>query len=197
MAAPYIFLVAIVVYIISWFGADSLEKDRKKISPNSNPYAWGYFTGLVSCIGGSLWTVSLVIYIFTVKDTSEQMYAAGFSVYFITRFIAGWHIIERKRWAWLVTIPLLLNPIYMLANSIYLSNRWAEMKTEEKARHQANQASPITNEELFFLNVNGEEIGPYTKGQIKSMWNNGSLTADSYYRLTHNQEWLRTIDLVS
>lgn len=42
----------------------------------------------------------------------------------------------------------------------------------------------------FYINDNGEAKGPYTFGQLRSMWNTGTVTGDTLYCEEGFEEWL-------
>ena len=54
-----------------------------------------------------------------------------------------------------------------------------------------NTAEPSTPKEstLFFYQVKGEEKGPYTLNQLRSMWDSGQITADAVCRSSDSSEW--------
>jgi hypothetical protein len=43
----------------------------------------------------------------------------------------------------------------------------------------------------YYINQNGENYGPYTIGQLRSMWRAGQLTGDTLYCEVGYSEWLR------
>ena len=42
----------------------------------------------------------------------------------------------------------------------------------------------------FYIKLKGEEKGPYTMGQLQSMWDKGDLTSDTFYRDSESSEWI-------
>jgi hypothetical protein len=43
--------------------------------------------------------------------------------------------------------------------------------------------------ELFHIKSMGEEKGPYTREQLRSMWDNGAITADTVFRSVNSPDW--------
>jgi hypothetical protein len=43
----------------------------------------------------------------------------------------------------------------------------------------------------YFIHLNGETRGPYTIGQLRTMWNTGAVTADTLYCEDGGKEWLQ------
>lgn len=41
----------------------------------------------------------------------------------------------------------------------------------------------------FFIKAKGEESGPYTELQLRSMWNSGMLTSDTLFREANSENW--------
>jgi hypothetical protein len=50
--------------------------------------------------------------------------------------------------------------------------------------------------ELYYLQSKGEESGPFTLGQVRTMWESGRITANAQYRLTPEGEMQPLIELV-
>lgn len=49
----------------------------------------------------------------------------------------------------------------------------------------------------YFLLLNGEQKGPFTMGQLRSMWTSGGITADILYWQEGNSDWLPITALLS
>lgn len=41
----------------------------------------------------------------------------------------------------------------------------------------------------FFIKAKGDEKGPFTESQVRSMWSNGVITSDTVYRTSEGQAW--------
>jgi hypothetical protein len=54
----------------------------------------------------------------------------------------------------------------------------------------ANDSAVPKDNILFYYKVKDEEKGPYTFGQLRSMWDNGNITADAVCRSSNSSEWL-------
>ena len=50
--------------------------------------------------------------------------------------------------------------------------------------------------ETFEIKFKGEERGPFTKGQLHSMWNNGLITSDCVYRVSGQSNWQPVIAIM-
>jgi hypothetical protein len=50
---------------------------------------------------------------------------------------------------------------------------------------------------LYYINTNAGESGPYTKSQLKSLWNQGRLTLSDEFRRDGNTGWSPVSNIVS
>jgi len=66
-----------------------------------------------------------------------------------------------------------------------------ELPTPEEPKLRL-QAAP-----LYYLLLNNEQEGPYTLGQIKSMWNAGGITVKTLYCVEGKSEWKPLLDMTS
>jgi hypothetical protein len=51
------------------------------------------------------------------------------------------------------------------------------------------------NETLYFVEISGQDRGPYTIGQLRSMWQSGAVTASTLYSFEGAAEWSPLIQL--
>jgi hypothetical protein len=51
--------------------------------------------------------------------------------------------------------------------------------------------TPSSQEELYYYKIGDTEKGPYTIGQLRSLWSSGMITSDMPYRVEGNQSWNR------
>ena len=58
-------------------------------------------------------------------------------------------------------------------------------------------SSKATENTTFYIKVNDAEKGPYTLGQLRSMWASGQITADALYRTSDSSEWLALAERLS
>jgi phage FluMu protein Com len=58
-------------------------------------------------------------------------------------------------------------------------------------------ANSDTLKSRIFLNMKGQKQGPYLKSQVQNMWNNGVITADSFYWHEGMREWEPVSKLIS
>ena len=61
---------------------------------------------------------------------------------------------------------------------------------QEPAKPIADEApKPQQPTQLYFYKTKDGEKGPYTVGQLRSLWTNGQITADADYRSENSAEW--------
>ncbi|MUM77225.1 hypothetical protein GKC30_06220 [Pseudodesulfovibrio sp. F-1] len=99
-----------------------LDKKLHQKHPEAKPYKWGYYTGLMGMLTYGLLALTLVV-TSAVKD-QKTLTAL---VFFTLSIIPYYYIIMRRKWAWVVGVILLFNPILWIVNAVYARNRWKEM----------------------------------------------------------------------
>jgi amino acid permease len=99
-----------------------LDKKLHQKHPGAMPYKWGYYTGLMGMLTYGLLALMLLAY-----SIFEGQEAYAVSIGFLLATIPYFFILKRKRWAWVVGIILLFNPILWIVNAVYARNRWKEM----------------------------------------------------------------------
>jgi DNA-directed RNA polymerase subunit RPC12/RpoP len=55
---------------------------------------------------------------------------------------------------------------------------------------------PPKQAQMYFYKLGGAEKGPYTIGQLRSLWNTGAITSDMLYRTEESQSWNQFLSLV-
>ena len=103
----------------------ALRKDAQLSarSPDTLSYKWGYFLGY-----------SGIITAIVVSATGAVMIRAGiYRGWFLLAIawavalgIASYGVLTRRKWGWLLHIPLSLNMGLWAFNSVYVNNRWRE-----------------------------------------------------------------------
>ncbi len=92
-------------------------------SPDSLPYIWGYFlgySGIIVAVLASLTGIALLIAGYF-RDWLPLVIA-----YAVASGIASYGVLLRRKWGWLLHIPLSLNMGLWAFNSVYVHNRWRE-----------------------------------------------------------------------
>jgi len=56
---------------------------------------------------------------------------------------------------------------------------------------------PKMSQKLFYLILNKEEAGPYTLGQLQSMWRSGQVTAKTHFWSEGQPDWERLLTMAS
>ncbi len=54
---------------------------------------------------------------------------------------------------------------------------------------------PVPKDTLYYLARNGEQAGPYTIGQLRTMWQSGNLTAHTQYWFEGEAAWQQLINI--
>jgi hypothetical protein len=75
-----------------------------------------------------------------------------------------------------------------------------EERAREAAKQRAKVAADLASAQpnpntLFYYKVKDEEKGPYTLGQLRSMWDSGQVTADVVSRSSDSSEWFPLLQL--
>lgn len=137
MNGYFLVLVALPAALFSFV----LEAKRKKTAPARQlPFTWGYFVAVSSFLLG-FYLVLAAVYL---ALTAEQASAPGTSLLLFLAGvwgIPGFYAIKRKRWAWVVTTIVSLNPVWWIANTVYGKNRWDEFDTDDVKRPVSASAS--------------------------------------------------------
>jgi hypothetical protein len=127
----YFVILSVVVPFVGFIGCAgtslllALRKDAQLCarSPDTLSYKWGYFLGYSGII-----TAALAI------AAGTALIAAGFyrswvpivMAYALGLGIASYGVLMRRKWGWLLHIPLSLNMGLWAFNSVYVNNRWRE-----------------------------------------------------------------------
>jgi len=137
MNGLFLVLVALPAALFSFV----LEAKRKNTAPATQlPFTWGYFVRVRSFLLG-FYLLLAAIYL---ALTAEQSNAPGTSLLLFLAGvwgIPGFYAIKRKRWAWVVTTIVSLNPVWWIANTVYGKNRWDEFDTDDVKRPVSAPAS--------------------------------------------------------
>lgn len=91
--------------------------------PGMNSYTWGYFLGYSGIITALMAVAAAGTMI------AAGMYRAWLPAavaYAVATGIASYGVLTRRRWGWVLHIPLSLNMGLWAFNSVYASNRWRE-----------------------------------------------------------------------
>lgn len=124
----YIFLAVLG----SIFAAKPLEKRLKARIPATRPYRWGFYVG---CMGVACAPLALLMALATLMSELRGSYGAAgecatYTLFFTIHTISGWFVIQRKRWAWVVSTIFSFNIVAWIINYIYGRNRWGEFAGE-------------------------------------------------------------------
>ena len=199
-------LIAIGISIRMAF---KLEKGLKIRLPHTRPYKWGFYAGCMGIACAPLGLLSLAV-IPTAKTGEDMLAIFAAGVWFLVHTVCGIFIVRRKRWAWVVGTVFLCNPIIWIIDGIYAKNRWKEFVEEAggfpstSAPHPgaATPAVPpplptdASGNGMFFVAIRGQRQGPYTIGQLRTMWGSGQVPADAQYWQHGMTTWYPLIELL-
>lgn len=117
------FLIFVFCVISSALLAQKKDSLLDQRLPDSLSYKWGYFLGYYGIIAGVLVGVTATVMIwagfYPVLFLLVLAHAVAFG-------IASYGVLNRRKWGWMLHIPLSLNPGLWAFNSVYVSNRWRE-----------------------------------------------------------------------
>lgn len=113
-------LVALPAALVAFI----LEARRKSVAPSRDlHYTWGFFQGMSGLLIG-FYCFVLGGYLAAVGRALGL--AVLLLVYGAITAAAGYFVIKRRKWAWVVHTIASLNPAWWISNSIYAHNRWDE-----------------------------------------------------------------------
>jgi hypothetical protein len=121
MNAIFLVLVALPAALASFI----LEVRRKDTaSPKDRPYTWGYFQGMSGLLLGIYILIAGMYFVTTGHSSAEAYVLLVLGAIWAS---AGYNVIKRRKWAWVVHTIASFNPVWWIANSIYAHNRWDEL----------------------------------------------------------------------
>jgi len=91
--------------------------------PDTLSYKWGFFLGYSGIITAVIATAAGLIVM------ASGIWKDWFPIaiaYAVATGIASYGVLARRRWGWLLHIPLSLNMGLWAFNSVYVHNRWRE-----------------------------------------------------------------------
>ncbi len=118
------------ILLVLWFVASLRLAQRKDAElnerlPDTQTYQWGYFLGyggVIGCAGLAIIALAMLL------AGLWPGWMLAIMVYCVLFGIASYGVLIRRRWGWLLHIPLSLNLGLWAFNSVYASNRWQEMR---------------------------------------------------------------------
>jgi hypothetical protein len=93
-------------------------------APDVLPYTWGFFLGYSGII------VAVIAVLATLVAAMAGYYKGWFPLvvlYAVASGIASYGVLIRRRWGWVLHIPLSMNMGLWAFNSVYAHNRWREI----------------------------------------------------------------------
>lgn len=184
----YILLVFFLALPISLASGNSWANEN----PDKMPFKWGYFQSICCILGFIIAALALIGLFENENDGTLQFLCAIGIAYGIT----GIFMLRRNRWWWIIGILLCLNPVLWIANSIYLSNRWREMRSQVCANAREHKRKGVLPPLLFLLQ-HGKESGPYHRDQVITKWNASEITADALFRESVDLEWKQLLPYIT
>jgi hypothetical protein len=189
--------------------AFKLEKRLKMRLPHVRPYKWGFYTGCMGVAGAPLLLISPIA-ISTAKTGEDMLGVLALAAWLIIQSVCGFFIIKRRRWAWVIGTILWLCPLVWIINNIYAKHRWKEFAAEAgefpslSVPHlgAATPAMPpslptsASGNGMFFVAIRGQKQGPYSIGQLRTMWSSGNVPADAQYWQHGMATWYPLIELL-
>lgn len=118
------FVLLVICCTASGLIARKEDDKLNERSPDSLTYQWGYFLGYYGIIFAAMCIGTGVVLM--VRGFYHEWFPILLG-YLVVYAIASYGVIARRRWGWMLQIPLTLNPGLWALNSVYFSNRWREL----------------------------------------------------------------------
>jgi hypothetical protein len=107
------------------------EPLRRRKSPSTKPYNWGFFTANTSILLGVAGLIALTALVFRSPSSSLAEPSNIFGLLWYAAFVvAGVGILYRRRWAWILRICLLPEIVSLIVNILYYQRRRNEFSIE-------------------------------------------------------------------
>ena len=103
--------------------------------PDTRPYTWGIYVGLNTLLLGAVIIVAGIVTSTTGGQPSDVLVALFVLSIGGAYALAGYHTVRRHRGAFVFATLFSFNVFWWVANSIYLRNRWNELKETKAQRH--------------------------------------------------------------
>jgi hypothetical protein len=178
--AIYLFSVLILAFPISLVAGSKWAAKY----PDKLPFKWGYFQSLCSILGIVMGTLAVI----GLSEHEQDGELQFLCVFGIAHGLTGIFMFRRNRWWWIIGILITLNPILWIANGVYLSNRWKEMRSQARDKSRKNNGNLVLPS-LLFLRQQKNESGPFHRDQVTAKWNSSEITADTLFRENDEDEW--------
>jgi hypothetical protein len=127
-----IYFYILVATGISIFVAFRLEKCLKTRLPATRPYRWGFYVGSMGMACAPIAVLGVLGMVLVGMNSNWEAFGEvlAWTVFFAVHAVSGWFVIQRKRWAWVVTTIFSFNIFTWIINYIYGRNRWSEFVSE-------------------------------------------------------------------
>lgn len=170
-----------------------LEWRRRKRDPSGLRFAWGYWQGLTASSG------IIITLLFLLGDAPHSEEGYLLAIFFFSLGLVGVFMLKRQKWAWIIGTILTFNPLMWIINWFYIRKRWTQtlrrrlptMKIDEPDRQKPKMAvgAAAPPEVCIYLSRGEQQSGPFVQAQIRSMWANGVVTADTLYWYEGLADW--------
>ncbi len=120
-------LIIIVGIPAAAVAAIVLEKRRRVAMPDTKPYTWGIYTGLLNIVFGLGFLGGAVLNYLAPRQSGSLGDALLGVAFAAVEILAGYYTIRRRRAAFVIATIFSLNPIWWIANTFYGRNRWREL----------------------------------------------------------------------
>lgn len=122
-SSPSASIISLALVVIAAAVSFPMEARRRERMPRTLPYTWGIYVGVQSGLCG------IVLLVLALLQLATTPGAALFFVLIGALYTwAGLTTIQRYRGGFVLATILGLNPIWWIANTIYIRNRWQELQ---------------------------------------------------------------------
>ena len=167
-------IVFILVHLVIYFIAVTLNNKHLKRHPDYNSYLWGYFTGVVTIV----WGIILFIVCLSLLFLNVDIFPINITIYYLGLLIfytaLGYFVCSKEKWAFIILTIVWMNPIIWVINYFYIKRRpyLSKNYTQEESKEQEKSVKFKKSDE------NNDYIGQLEKA--KKLLDDGALNTSEY-----------------
>ncbi|GEM_PF-2331184 len=167
--------ILVIILVGPAVAAVFLNRRHQSRHPNGHPYGWGYYLGFCGFLAPLLWGLT--------NGNFAGCFLAGAIIYYPFAILT----LCRNRWGLLILTVLSINPIIWIINGFYISKRWNQMATKNPSL--LPPPPPQIPQAKYFLHLEDQVKGPFSKEQIRALLTVGTATLDTQCCKEGTTDW--------